>query len=181
MGTKKSAVDELHGTPIRVSLDNGVFQFMIGDQIKPDWETTRTVMRKLYLLGYARDLLGSEDDALTLMTGNREQLEYYVPLLCRLINVSLETGKYEAALHPGLIAMAYVMAWYWYFNLNGPKPIYAPERHKKKVTVRIEWKCPVCGHEFNTGRLVRTEAKYNAYIKWLIKHGTEYHKEWRTK
>jgi hypothetical protein len=179
MGTKKSAVEELRGVQINVHLDKGVFQFMIGDQIKPDWNTVHTVMQKLYLLEYATDLLGSETVAKTLMVGSREQLEYYVPLLCRLINAGLETGKYEAALHPGLIGCAYVLAWYWYFNLQGPKPIYQPERHKTKVSLKIEWRCPVCNKEYDPPhRFVHIRPKYNAYIRWLERHGEEYHKEW---
>jgi len=180
MSTKKSAVDELRGTLINVNLDKGAFKFSIGDEIKPDWEITRTVMRKLYLLGYASQILGGTDDALVLVSGNREQLEYYVPLLCRAINANLETGKYEATEHPGLIAIAYILAWYWYHSLHGPKPIYNPARHSKKISVRIEFRCPVCTKEYvPPARLVRIEAKYNSYIKWLSKHGREYHKEWR--
>lgn len=177
---RKSAVDELKGTQINVNLDHGVFQFSIGSEIKPNWDITRTVLRKLYLLGYAADILGSTDDAIILMGGTQEQLEYYVPLLCRAINANLETGKYTALEHPALIAIAYVLAWYWYHHLHGPKPIYNPVKHVKKVSVRIEWRCPVCNKEYEPpARLVRIEPKYNAYIKWLTRHGKEYHKEWR--
>lgn len=182
MAKRKSAVDELKGAEIHVSLDRGVFQFAIGDEIKPNWDLVRTVMKKLYYLGYAKDILGSEDDAVTLVSGSKEQLEYYVPLLCRAVNASLETGKYEAQEHPGLIAIAYVLAWYWYHNLYGPKPIYNPVRHVKKVSLRIEWRCPVCNKEYEPpSRLVHIKPKYEAYIKWLTRHGKEYHKEWLIK
>lgn len=184
MSTKKSAVDELKGALINVSLDRGgrgdTFQFVIGEVAKPDWDVVRTVLNKTYQLGYAKDLLGSEDDASTLAWGNKEQLEYYVPLMCRLIDNALVLGKYEAALHPQLIAIAYILAWYWHFNLGGPRPIFEPKRYHKKTMVRIEWRCPVCTREYEPPKnLVRIEAKYNAYVKWLNRHGVEYHKEWK--
>lgn len=186
MGTRKSAVDELKGAEIHVSFEKGhgtgEFVFTIGSSIKPDWNVVRTVLTKLYLLGYGKDLLGSNDEASTLAWGNRKQLEYYVPLMCRLIDSALVAEKYEAQLHPQLISIAYVLAWYWHFNLGGPRPIYEPARYHRKVSVRIEWRCPVCTKEFKpSARLVHIEPKYNAYIKWLTRHGKEYHKEWRIK
>jgi hypothetical protein len=159
------------------------YKFRPTDELeRPNWEVLRVILNKMYLLGYSTDLLGDKELAYTTIVGNREQVEYYVPVLVRMIDHLLSIGKYSPREHAPLVGYAIVLAWYWYYHLGGPKPIYDPKRYKGKVKIFIEWKCPVCQKEYKPNpRWVSIPVIFNGFVKWLPKHARDYHKEWDPK
>ena len=171
---KKSAVEKLKGTTIKIQ--SGLV-FTMGEEIAPDWNDLRYVLSKLYTYEYTTHLLPPNVPSEVLIGGTREQVEYLVPMILRGIDIAVDQNIIDPIADPRIIATAYIMAWYWYRHLHGPKPIYDPKRHiRKKIFQDIDLRCPSCGKEYTPPKgYKKASARCKAWLRWLPKHFKQYH------
>ncbi len=175
MAKKKSAVEQYWHQ--KVHIQSGLI-FSMGEEIAPEWRDVQYVLAKLYTHDYAQHLLPDNLPAEVLIGGNREQMDYLVPLILRGIDLAIDAGKIQPVLDPAIVVTAYVLAWYWYRCLHGPKPIYDPMRHiRTRITQPLTLTCPACNTVYEPPkRYVNASAKVKSFIRWMPKHMREYHK-----
>ncbi len=179
--TKKAPVDRYKGTPVTI-LSTGT-EFVIGEPFTPSWEDLRYAIHKLWAYEYLTPILEHSDvPAEMVLGGNREQVEYMVPVILQGINRYFDTDKVNTGDEARLLALASILAWYWHMVLRGPRPVYDPKRYKpKKIQWAIEFECPACHKIYNPPkRYVKAEARSKAWLRWLPRHFREYHK-WEVK
>lgn len=163
-----------------VEISDAGLEFAIGDEINPTWDQLRICLRKLWELGYGDYVVPPNVSASTLAAGNQEQLEVMVPYILQRVNEAKERGKLDTGDEFKVIAIAYVIAWYWHMKLRGPRPIEPegrPKRYHPIYQTEVILACPFCGKRYDPPKnYKKSSSRSRAWIQWLIRHNRDYHK-----
>jgi len=157
--------------------------FSIGDEIKPSYLDLVLMLRHLYTGGYTEryKLVQTHIPHELLFTGgSKDQYHALTPQVVRNAEWLVQTGQLDVYDESNyrLIVAVYVLSWYWYHHLAGPKPTVGglKETHIKKIIQNEPLQCPVCYKKFcPPPKLVTQQAKAWAFLGWLPSHFVEYH------
>jgi hypothetical protein len=157
--------------------------FCIGDEIRPSWQDVTTVLRHLWLGGYVEryNLVQTNLDLSLLFSGGSK--ETYSGLIVQIVMRSeylVQTGTLDVFDHDNyrLIVGVYVLSWWWFHNMGGPKPKVSGLREiqVRKIIQNEPLQCPVCNKKYTPNvRFVTQAAKMWAFVQWLPSHCVEYH------
>ncbi len=177
MKTKKSASEALNG--VQINLGTGL-TFHMGASISPKWQDAYYCVHSLYDRGYLKSLLPPGLDESTAIGMGEEATNYIIPSIIRSIDNGFDAGKYTVAKDYALIALVYILAWYWHIRLGGPRPFITSSTHytpRPKVYQKTpELRCPFCTKPFVPNpRYKSSGVIFKQWIVWLQKHAAQYH------
>ena len=178
MTTRKPAADSMSG--VQISLGTGL-SFHMGAPISPKWADAYYCIHTLANRGYLKDLLPPGLDESTSLGMSEEASNHIIPGIIRAIDNGFDTGKYTVANDYALVAVVYVLAWYWHIRLGGPRPFITSSAHyasKVKVYQNTpELGCPFCTKRFIPNpRYKRASVIFGQWVTWLTSHAKTYHK-----
>lgn len=168
---------------MEVSLKSGL-SFHMGQAINPTVQDVRQVFGKLYASSFASEVVDRTMVPELLVSCNTEQLNILVPLVAKKIDYLLGWGEVGTADEPWFVTCGYVLAWYWYHNLHGAKPVLEAVREKKarnwrdKITpTRPDLRCEFCNKVYpDVDKYTKYSTLAYHFIVWLDKHYRTYHK-----
>lgn len=157
--------------------------FSIGDEIKPTYQDLVLVLKHLYTGGYVDSyklVQTTIPHELLFTGGSKDQYHALVPQIVRNAEWAVQTGSLDVYDESNyrLIVVVYVLSWYWYHHLGGPKPLVGglKETHIRKIIQNEPLQCPICYKKYCTPpKLVTQEAKAWSFLGWLPSHFVEYH------
>ncbi len=159
--------------------------FCIGQEIKPAYQDLTTVLKFLYTGGYTKryQLVQTAVDHDLLFTGGtKEQYHALVPQIVNRMEFLVQTNQFDvyASENYRIIVCVYVLSWYWFHYLAGPKPRVKGLKeidYTRKIVQNEPLQCPLCYKKFIPApKFVTQEAKMWAFIRWLPSHCVSYHK-----
>lgn len=157
--------------------------FSIGEEINPAYQDMVVVLKHLYTGGYVEEykLVRTTIPLEILFTsGTKDQYHALVPQIVRNAEWAVQVNALDVydKHNYRLIVGVYVLSWYWYHKLGGPKPEVKglKDVNTRKIVQNEPLQCPCCYKKFSPSmRLVTQEAKMWAFILWLPTHCVEYH------
>jgi hypothetical protein len=157
--------------------------FSIGQEIQPSYQDVCSVLRGLWAGGYTHryNLVQTTIPHELLFTGSTKETNLaLVPQIVRNAEWAVELNQLDV-LDPEnyrLVVGVYVLSWYWFHTLGGPKPDVRGLKDKevRKIVQNEPLCCPICYKKYTPPtRLVTQQAKAWAWLKWLPTHFVEYH------
>lgn len=157
--------------------------FSIGQEINPSYQDVCSVLRGLWVGGYTHryKLVQSHIPHDLLFTGgSREQNLALVPQIVRNAEWAVEMNQLDV-LDPEnyrLVVGVYVLSWYWFHSLGGPKPEVKGLKsiETRKIIQNEPLCCPICYKKYiPPTHFVTQQAKGWSWLKWLPTHFIEYH------
>lgn len=157
--------------------------FCIGDAIKPSYQDVTSVLRFLWAGGFtARYKLvqSTIPGDLLFTSGSKEQYHVLIPQIVRNAEWLVQTNQLDV-FDPDnyrLVVGVYVLSWYWFHTLGGPKPSVKglKEIEVRKIVQNEPLCCPICYKKYVPDISHKTqESKMWAYVEWLPTHCVEYH------
>lgn len=161
------------------------FKFMIGEEIDVPWDIVFTALNKLYVLRYAQQYnlmpRGVPSDVLTAMT--KDLALQYIPFIISQALRYVDSNRIDVADpdNMSLIGIIDILSWYWFKN-GGPRPETKEAVRQSKIAIKGWYyqneplRCPLCNKQFHPPVSYKTQqSKFWAWVRWLPKHGVEYH------
>jgi hypothetical protein len=157
--------------------------FSIGQEINPSYQDVVSVLRGLWVGGFTHKykLVQTHIPHELLFTGSTKETNLaLVPQIVRNAEWAVETNQLDV-LDPEnyrLVVGVYVLSWYWFHTLGGPKPDVRglKDREVRKIIQNEPLCCPICYKKYTPpSHLVTQSAKAWAWLEWLPTHFVGYH------
>jgi hypothetical protein len=164
--------------------DSGL-TFSIGQEIKPEYADLVTVLKFLYTGGYTKSLQLVQtaiDHDLLFTGGTKEQYQALVPQIVNRMEFLVQSNMFDVYAQENyrIVVCVYVLSWYWFHYLAGPKPRVRGLKeidYTRKIVQNEPLQCPVCYQKFIPPSSFQSQqAKMWSYIRWLPSHCVSYHK-----
>lgn len=158
--------------------------FTMGQDINPNINHVRYVLKQLWVHGYADQykLLPENIPVETLGTElAKEVVMWMVPLVAQDVERKTMTGQINilAPNNRSLIYIMDILGWFWHHTLGGPAPelnllIKSPTR---RVVQNEALGCPLCHYQYKPSERCKTqEAKAWEFTEWLPTHLVDFHR-----
>jgi hypothetical protein len=158
---------------------SGISYQVFKDEFVPNWQDVHSALRHMNQQG-TLDLCVPAwcESGAFILECNEAQAAKFVPEIITLANDRVRKGIID--MDESILAPIWVLSWYNYHKLQGPKP-QSLDTVRKTVSKPIsyaELRCPLCGRAHKAPKRYKsTQAIFKHYVKvWLPRHAKEYHK-----
>lgn len=158
--------------------------FTMGQDINPNVNHVRYVLKQLWVHGYADqyNLLPNNMPVEKLGTElPKEVVLWLVPVVLQNVERKTMTGQIDilATNNRSLVYIMDILGWFWFHSLGGPAPeLNLLLRSSRSRVVQNEaLVCPVCHLQYKPSDKCKTqEAKAWEFVEWLPTHMVEFHR-----